>query len=67
MTDDLAEMARALEKSGDYRVLRRLVPRDVFTPVPAGQQIKVGVIFPTIGFAIKDQAGKLRRSLARNE
>ena len=44
-TDDLAQMAHALEKSGNYRVLRRLVPRDVFTLVPADQQIKVGVIF----------------------
>jgi hypothetical protein len=38
-------MAHAQEKSGDYRVLRRLVPRDVFTPVPVDQQIKVGVLF----------------------
>ena len=37
-------MAHPLEKSGDYRVLRRLVPRDV-TPVPADQQIKVGILF----------------------
>ncbi len=37
-------MAHALEKSGDYRVLRRLVPRDVITPVPADQPIKVGVL-----------------------
>ena len=44
-TDDLTQMVRTLEKSGDYRVLRRLVPRDLFAPVPAGQQTKVGVIF----------------------
>ena len=43
--DNLSQMAHTLEKSGDYRVLRRLVPRDVFTPVPVDQQIKVGVIF----------------------
>jgi hypothetical protein len=35
-------MARALEKCGDYRVLRRLVvPRDVMTPVPVDEQIKI--------------------------
>ena len=43
--NDLSQMAHALEKSGDYRVLRRLVPRDVITSVPADQQIKVGVLF----------------------
>jgi DNA polymerase-3 subunit epsilon len=36
-------MARALEKSGDYRVLRRLVP-DVMTPVPVDEQIYIGVL-----------------------
>jgi DNA polymerase-3 subunit epsilon len=44
-TDDLAQMAHTLENSGDYRVLRRLVPRDIFAPVPADQQTKVGIIF----------------------
>jgi DNA polymerase III subunit epsilon len=43
--NDLSQMAQALEKSGDYRVLRRLVPRDIITSVPADQQIKVGVLF----------------------
>ena len=42
--NDLSQMAHALEKSGDYRVLRRLMPRDIFTPVPVDQQIKVGVL-----------------------
>ena len=37
-------MAHALAKSGDYRVLRRLVPRDVFSPVPGNEQIKVGIV-----------------------
>ena len=37
-------MAHALEQSGDYRVLRRLVPRGVFMPVPADRQIKVGIL-----------------------
>ena len=43
--NDLSQMAQALEKSGDYRILRRLVPRDIITSVPADQQIKVGVLF----------------------
>ncbi len=42
--DDLSQMAQALERSGDYRVLRRLVPRNVFTSVPSHEQIKVGVL-----------------------
>jgi hypothetical protein len=42
-TDDLSQMAQALDNSGDYRVLRRLVPREVITPASADQQIKVGV------------------------
>jgi hypothetical protein len=33
-------MAHPLEKSGRHRVLRRLVPRDVYY---ADQQIKVGI------------------------
>ncbi len=37
-------MALALEGSGDYRVLRRLVPRDAITSIPADQPIKVGVL-----------------------
>jgi DNA polymerase-3 subunit epsilon len=41
---DLARMAELLDKSGDYRILRRLVPRDVFASIPAKQQIKVGVV-----------------------
>jgi DNA polymerase-3 subunit epsilon len=43
--NDLSQMAQALEKSGDYRILRRLVPRDIITSVLADQQIKVGVLF----------------------
>jgi DNA polymerase III epsilon subunit-like protein len=42
--NDLSQIARALEKCGDYRVLRRLVPRDVMTPVPVDEQIKIGVL-----------------------
>lgn len=44
VSDDLPKKAQELEKSGDYRVLRRLVPRDVFMPVPKGEQTKVGII-----------------------
>lgn len=44
-TGDLSQMAQALDNSGDYRVLRRLVPREVITPTSADQQIKVGVLF----------------------
>jgi DNA polymerase III subunit epsilon len=43
--NDLSQMAQALERSGDYRVLRRLVPRNVFATVPKHEQIKVGVLF----------------------
>lgn len=42
--NDLSRMAQALETSGDYRVLRRLVPRDVITPIPADHPIKVGIL-----------------------
>jgi DNA polymerase-3 subunit epsilon len=44
-TGDLSQMAQALDNSGDYRVLRRLVPREVITPTSADQRIKVGVLF----------------------
>src|SRR5215212_8521400 len=37
-------MAKLLEDSGDYRVLRRLVPRDVFTSIPADQPVKIGIV-----------------------
>ena len=43
--DELAQMAQLLEKSGDFRILRRLVPRDVFEPVPGSESIKIGVVF----------------------
>lgn len=38
-------MAQVLEKSGDYRILRRLVPRNVFEPVPDREPLKIGVVF----------------------
>ncbi len=43
-TDDLPRMAQALDRSGDYRVLRRLVPRDAFTPVANQEPFKIGVL-----------------------
>ena len=54
-SNDLSQMAQALKKFGEYRVLRRLVPRNIITPVPADQQIKVGVLFDveTIGLDAK--------------
>ena len=38
------DMIKALEESGDYRILRRLNPRDVFETVASGQELKTGVI-----------------------
>jgi DNA polymerase-3 subunit epsilon len=40
---NLAAMAEALAKSADYRVLRRLVRRESFTP-PNGEATKTGVL-----------------------
>jgi len=39
----LAAMAEALAKSADYRVLRRVVPREAFAP-PVGQSTKTGIL-----------------------
>ena len=39
----LAAMAEALANSADYRVLRRLVPREIFTS-PIGQNTKTGIL-----------------------
>ena len=39
----LAAMAEALAKSADYRVLRRLVPREIFTS-SIGQNTKTGIL-----------------------
>ena len=41
--DNLAEMAAILEKSPDYRVLRRLVPRTEFSP-SNGQPARTGLL-----------------------
>jgi DNA polymerase-3 subunit epsilon len=40
---NLAEMAEVLAQSSDYRVLRRLVPRDNFAEVD-GQEIRTGIL-----------------------
>ena len=45
-TPDLAEMAEALSRSTDYRVLRRLVPRTT-SPRAIGQDFKTGVLLDT--------------------
>jgi DNA polymerase-3 subunit epsilon len=42
--NDLLQMAQILEKSGDYKVLRRLVPRDVITSNCADQPFRVGIL-----------------------
>lgn len=41
------EMALALEKHPDYRVLRRLVPKKEFHPSAAGQVLQRGVVLDT--------------------
>src|SRR5690242_5056956 len=41
---NFAEMAAALEATGDYRVLRRLTPRDRFVEVAAEEPLKIGTV-----------------------
>lgn len=43
MTADHETMAAALESTGDYRVLRRLQPRSVVTPLPPGTKTWLGI------------------------
>jgi DNA polymerase-3 subunit epsilon len=52
-TDETEDLARRLEATGDYRVLRRLVPRAP-TPTPAGYGGKFGVVidFETTGLDV---------------
>ena len=38
------DVVRTSEGSGDYRVLRRLKPRDEFETVSPGQELKMGVL-----------------------
>jgi DNA polymerase-3 subunit epsilon len=40
----MADIIKSLEESGDYRVLRRLKPRDVFEMVVPGQELKIGIL-----------------------
>ena len=42
----LAAMAEALSRSTDYRVLRRLVPRTIFTP-SVGESTKTAILLGT--------------------
>jgi len=44
MAVDYEEMARALEGTGDYRILRRFRPRDQFAKLPKGMTKQTGVI-----------------------
>ena len=43
----LEQWAQALEQHPDYRVLRRLVPRRQYDPVPPGTQLVRGVVLDT--------------------
>ncbi len=43
---NLAAMAEALSRSADYRVLRRLIPRAIFTPA-IGQSTRTGILLDT--------------------
>jgi hypothetical protein len=49
-TEETEDLARRLEATGDYRILRRLVPRAP-TPTPAGYSGKIGIVldFETTG------------------
>jgi DNA polymerase III subunit epsilon len=44
---DLATMAEALARSGDYRVLRRLIPRRTYTPGPVGEEVRTAILLDT--------------------
>jgi DNA polymerase-3 subunit epsilon len=53
--NDTEDLVRWLEATGDYRVLRRLIPRQ---PVPAGKGDKIGIVvdFETTGlYPAKDE------------
>jgi len=55
--EDAEDLARRLEATGNYKVLRRLIPRQP-TPTPAGRDSKVAIIvdFETTGLdAVKDE------------
>ena len=44
---DILDLAQALNQHPDYRVLRRLVPRQHFLPTTAGQVLQKGVVLDT--------------------
>src|SRR5215470_691791 len=37
-------MIRHLEATGDYRVLRKIKPRDVFDPARSDEKVRIGVV-----------------------
>ena len=49
LTTDLSpeDMAMALDQHPDYKVLRRLVPRQVFHPTAPGQVLQRGIVLDT--------------------
>ena len=49
LVTDYAAMASALEQSGDYRVLRRLVPRALSNHRPIASKIAILIDFETTG------------------
>ena len=56
MSQDFEALARQLETHPDYRVLRRLQPRQVITPALAGQKLCRGVVLDTetTGFDVEN-------------
>ena len=44
---DILELAQALNQHPDYRVLRRLVPRQQFVPSTIGQVLQTAVVLDT--------------------
>ena len=56
MSQDIEALARQLETHPDYRVLRRLQPRQVITPALAGQKLCRGVVLDTetTGFDVEN-------------
>lgn len=47
MSTDFEALAHTLEQNPDYRILRRLAPRDVFQATTPGQRVCKGVILDT--------------------
>ena len=62
MTQNIEQLAQQLEQHPDYRVLRRLVPRQVFSTPAPGQRLCKGVVLDTetTGFdAVNDRVIEL--------